>query len=184
MRNFKGYFCVLLIIKLSLLLTGCRQLVINNSLENNELDSNRVAYLNFDISQALTPQQLSAIFPKQLGGLEKTDIKLDQTTGTATAFYGNKYEVSITDDLRNHFSNIYLFKGEYGKVEGNPIGEEIIKTVRDGYRTITKIQNPGITSISFIFKHRYIFKIVGLDRQTPYMVWRFLELNKFHDLQE
>jgi hypothetical protein len=55
--------------------------------------------------------------------------------------------------------------------------------VRDGYKTITTI-NPEIISISFVFKHRYIFKIAGIDRQTPYMVWRFLELNKFHELQE
>jgi hypothetical protein len=183
MRNFKGYFLVLLIIKLSLLLTACQQLTINNSLENNELDSNRIAYLNFDISHALTPEQLSVIFPKQLGGIEKTAIKLDQTTGTATAFYGNKYEISITDDLRNNFSNIHLFKKEYRKLNDNIVEGKIIKTVRDGYKTITTI-NPEIISISFVFKHRYIFKIAGIDRQTPYMVWRFLELNKFHELQE
>lgn len=183
MRSFKGYFFVLLIIKLSLPLTGCRPLTINNSLEDNENDSNRIVYLNFDISHALTPEELSAIFPKRLGGLEKTVVKLDQATGTATAFYGNKYKISITDDLRNNFSNVHLFKREYRKIDDNLVDGKIIKIVRDGYKTITTI-NPEIISISFVFKHRYIFKIAGIDRQTPYMVWRFLELNKFHNLPE
>ena len=183
MRNFRGYFFVLLIIKLSLSLTGCRPPTINNSLEENEIDSNRIVYLNFDTSHALTPEELSAIFPKQLGGLEKTTVKLDQATGTATAFYGNKYEISITDDLRNNFSNVHLFKREYRKIDNNILEGKLIKTVRDGYKTIATI-SPEITSISFVFKHRYIFTIAGIDRQTPYMVWRFLELNKFQDLQE
>jgi hypothetical protein len=153
-------------------------------LEDNETDSNRIVYLNFDISHALTPEELSAIFPKRLGGLEKTAVKLDQATGTATAFYGNKYEISITDDLRNNFSNVHLFKKEYRKIDDNLVEGKIIKTVRDGYKTITTIKDPETISISFAFKHRYMFTIVGIDRQTPYMVWRFLELNKFHNLPE
>lgn len=186
MKNSKEcYVLVLLTIKLSMSLTSCQPMTTDTNLKSNELDSNRVTYLNFNISHALTPKQLSNIFPKQLGGLEKTDVKLDQTTGTTIAVYGNdKYEISITDDLRNNFSNIHLFKREYSKLNNDITEEKTIKTVRDGYKTITTFENSKITSISFIFKHRYIFKITGTNKQTPYMIWRFLELNKFHDLQE
>lgn len=179
------YLWFLLIIKLSIPLTGCQPMTSDNNVKKNEVASYPVAYLNFNISDALTLEQLSDIFPKQLGGLEKTNIKLDQTTGTATAFYGrNKYEISITDDLRNNLSNIYLFKRKYRQITNNAVGEKIIKTVRDGYKTITTLENSETTSISFVFKQRYIIKITGTNHQTPYMVWRFLELNKLHSLHE
>lgn len=184
-KNKECYLWVLLIIKLSIPLTSCQGVMTNNKLKNNEVESNSFAYQNFDTSHALAPEQLSTVFPKQLDGLEKTDIKLDQATGTATAFYGiNKYEISITDDLRNNLSNIHLFKRQYRKLNNDTIGEKTIKIVRDGYKTITTIENSEITSISFVFKHRYIFKITGTDKQTSYMIWRFLELNKFDHLHE
>jgi hypothetical protein len=134
--------------------------------------------------QVLTPQQLASVFPDQFSGLKKNNTKLDQIEGSATAFYGNnKYEIKIIDDLKNHYSNIYLFNKKYRKLDKSETGKKTIKTVRDGYKTITTIDESGITSITFVFKHRYLFTITGTNKQTPYMVWRFLELNKFHKLQ-
>ncbi len=185
MRNFRSYLLVLLMMKLSSIpLLSCQRITVDNHYKNDNVDSTRVTLLNIDKSHVLDLEKLSIVFPKQLGGLSRTGIKLDKIVGSATAFYGyNKYEISIIDDLRNSFSNILLFNRNYRKLNESEV-ERTIKTVRDGYKTITTIENAETTSISFVFKKRYLFKVTGTNKQTPYMVWRFLELNKFHDLVE
>jgi hypothetical protein len=109
-------------------------------------------------------------------------MKFDENKGGVTAFYGdNQFEINIIDDLPNNYSNVDSFDRKYRRLDS----DNMIKSVRDGYRTITTIKPAvGVTSISFVYKKRYLFTITGTHKQTPYMVWRFLELNKFQKLQE
>lgn len=179
MKNLKECcFWVLLKVNLSVFLLGCQQPI---AMDNYPEKANyRLEYLSDNTPHNLTVEQLSSVFPNQLSGLKKTHIKLDQNTASATAFYGeNQYEINIIDDLKNKYSNIQSFNRKYIKLDST----KTIKSVRDGYKTITVIQPEiGITSISFVFKKRYLISITGTNKQTPYMVWRFLELNKFQKL--
>lgn len=184
MKNFKGWcFCFLLTINLFVFSGSCKQPIeINSSLKIEELDSNySVNYVNNKL-HILIPDQLSAVFPTQLNGLKRTRIKHDQEAASATAYYGdNQYEINIIDDQQNNYSSIHEFNRKYRKLDSN----NTIKSVRDGYKTIMILQpEVGITSITFVFKKRYLMSVTGTDKQTPYMVWRFLELNKFQKLDE
>lgn len=181
---FKFCLFVFFYIKLSFLLISCQQPVaINNSLEKNTNSNQKTESVNLDKQTALTPTQLAAIFPAQLSGLEKTIVNLNPKEDSATAFYGNnKYTIRIIDDLQHNYANLNLFNKRYQTKVQKKV-KQTIKTVRDGYKTIATINDSGVTSISFVFKDRYLFTITGNDKQTPYMVWRFLELNKFQTLQ-
>jgi hypothetical protein len=176
-------FGVLIIIILSVFLVNCKEAVGTDAhLERKILDSNyKTERLKTNIRHALTSEQLSFAFPNQLSGLKKTHVQLDQNGASATAFYGNnQYQITIIDDLENHYSNIRSFYRRYRNLDST----KAIASVRDGYKTITIIRPEiEITSISFVFKKRYLIHITGTNK-TPYMVWRFLELNKLKKLQE
>lgn len=188
MKNYRKCCFLVLTMEVSLLLISCQfPLTKNDGPQKDIKDSKHTyEYTDFDKSHALTAIQLSYIFPESLNGLNRTSIKLDQKIGSASAFYGNhQYEISIIDDLRNDYSNTYIFDKKYRGMDQVKKGERKIKSVRDGYKTITTVQEEmRTTSIFFIYKNRYLFKITGTNNQTPYMVWRFLELNKFHKLPE
>jgi hypothetical protein len=182
-KVFEFCFLVMLYTSQSFFLS-CEQPIITKS-SKNEADSSRQIIKNISLNNQFiwTPTQLAIVFPKQLSGLKKTNIKLNFIENSATAVYGdNKYTISIIDDSQHHFTHIKVFNKKYRNT-GNPEIIQTIRTVRDGYKTIATIDDTGITSISFVFKHRYLFTITGNNRQTPYRVWRFLELNKFHNLQ-
>lgn len=180
MRKFwECCFLVFFSIKLSILIISCQQPVTTNDDLKTGTDSNKKnEFVRPNKQQLLTPTQLATVFPKQLSGLERVNIKQDPLERSATAFYGdNKYTINIIDDLQHDYSNVYLFNRRYQKA--GRADEKTIRTVRDGYKTTATIDEEGITSISFVFKHRYLVTITGNKKQTPYMVWRFLELNKF-----
>lgn len=138
----------------------------------------------FSDSQTFSAEQLGARFPDILSGLKLTSLEIKPEKQTAIAYYGkNKYKVSITDDFYSHFWRIGEFTEKYNSFGPSAIDKKHIATVRDGYKTITVIEKDSI-SVSFVFKKRYLFVITGYQHQTPYMVWRFLELNNFRKLPE
>lgn len=181
MKNLKEcYFSVLL----TVFLINCQQpIAVGKHSDNKELVSDyRIDYFSNDTSQELTLGQLLSVFPDQLSGLKKNSTKLNDNKRGVTAIYGdNQFEINIIDDLSNNYSNVHTFDEKYKRLDSG----NMIKSVRDGYRTITTIlPEGGETSISFVFKKRYLITVTGTHKQTPYMVWRFLELNKFQKLQE
>src|SRR5690606_7643233 len=179
MRKFwKSYFSVFVGLKLSILISCQQPVSTNDDLKMGAEPSKKNESVQQSKQQLLSPAELEAVFPKQLSGLERTNVIHNPLEGGATASYGdNKYMVNIIDDLRYDYLNVYLFNGRYQKA--GKTDKRIVRTVRDGYKTIATIDKKGITSISFVFKHRFLITITGNQKQTPYMVWRFLELNKF-----
>lgn len=134
--------------------------------------------------QEFSNDQLEDSFPAVSKRLNLNNLKINRENYSVTAFYGNhKYKIKVTDDLQNKFKNVNGFTERYKIVGSTDSDKTQVATVRDGYKTITKIEKDSI-SLSFIFKKRYFFEITSYQDNTPYQVWRFLELSNFRQLPE
>ena len=125
---------------------------------------------------------LEQSFPEVLKGLKLFNLEINRESYSVTAFYGeHNYKIRITDALQNKLQIINTFNEKYASIVSNSSDKRQIATVRDGYKSITTIEKDSI-SISFVFKKRYLFEVTSYQHDTPYKVWRFLELSNFKTL--
>lgn len=124
---------------------------------------------------------LLSLFPDELRGINRGIITLNADKSEASAIYGhNQFRISVQDDALKNYKGVQLFEQRYA----NPLSVDTdslaqFTQVRSGFKTLNQVDKTRRqSSITFVYEKRYIIRIEGLDHQTPYRLWKYMELHK------
>lgn len=131
-------------------------------------------------------EALLAFFPKELRGIARQSVEFGPDKSQASAVYGNnQFKVHVQDDAEQAYKQVVDFERQYAILDYEDKDSVIrFSQVRSGYKTLNKVDKRNRQcSITFVYENRYIIQIEGLNHQTPYRLWRYLELYKLKPME-